>query len=69
MDTFILLPNFIDFFSEAKNHSTSPGNLAVIFLTFGNIPPVRSFSGPHIGSASAFIIYLFLTYCVLCRSA
>ncbi|PQQ21732.1 hypothetical protein Pyn_38283 [Prunus yedoensis var. nudiflora] len=34
MDTFILLPNFINFFSEAKNHSTSPGNLAVIFLTF-----------------------------------
>lgn len=35
MDTFVLLPSFIDFFSEAKNHSDSPGKLAVIFVAFG----------------------------------
>ncbi|KAB2597883.1 protein S-acyltransferase 12 [Pyrus ussuriensis x Pyrus communis] len=34
MDTLVLLPNFIHFFSEATDHSESPGNLAVIFLTF-----------------------------------
>ncbi|PRQ58579.1 putative protein S-acyltransferase [Rosa chinensis] len=34
MDTLVLLPNFINFFSEAKSHSTSPGNLAVVFVTF-----------------------------------
>jgi len=35
MDTLVLLPNFIQFFSEAMNHSSSPGNLAIIFLAFG----------------------------------
>lgn len=35
MDTLVLLPSFIQFFSEAKNHSTSPGNLAILFLAFG----------------------------------
>lgn len=35
MDTLVLLPNFIQFFSEAINHSSSPGNLAIIFLAFG----------------------------------
>ncbi|KAM3746660.1 hypothetical protein ACB098_06G218100 [Castanea mollissima] len=34
MDTLVLLPNFIQFFSEAINHSSSPGNLAIIFLAF-----------------------------------
>ncbi|XP_031393118.1 probable protein S-acyltransferase 12 isoform X2 [Punica granatum] len=34
MDVLILLPSFIKFFSEAKNHSTSPGKLAVIFVAF-----------------------------------
>nr|XP_023880906.1 probable protein S-acyltransferase 12 isoform X1 [Quercus suber]XP_023880907.1 probable protein S-acyltransferase 12 isoform X2 [Quercus suber]XP_023880908.1 probable protein S-acyltransferase 12 isoform X3 [Quercus suber] len=34
MDTLVLLPNFIQFFSEAMNHSSSPGNLAIIFLAF-----------------------------------
>ena len=61
MDTLVLLPNFIDFFSEAKDHSESPGNLAVIFLTFGNTPLSKSFSCPHIGST--FIVYLLLTDC------
>lgn len=37
MDALILLPSFIKFFSEAKNHSTSPGKLAAIFVAFGNI--------------------------------
>ncbi|KAM1470390.1 hypothetical protein TB2_040892 [Malus domestica] len=34
MDTLVLLPNFIDFFSEAMDHSESPGHLAVVFLAF-----------------------------------
>ncbi|WOL00132.1 hypothetical protein Cni_G08845 [Canna indica] len=34
LDTFSLLPNFIKFFSDARNHSGSPGNLAVTFLAF-----------------------------------
>ncbi|GKV13163.1 hypothetical protein SLE2022_030520 [Rubroshorea leprosula] len=34
MDVLVLLPSFIEFFSEAKNHSSSPGNLAIIFLAF-----------------------------------
>lgn len=35
MDTFVLLPSFIDFFQEAKHRSISPSNLAVTFLVFG----------------------------------
>ncbi|KAE9460232.1 hypothetical protein C3L33_07836, partial [Rhododendron williamsianum] len=35
MNTLVLLPNFIRFFQEAKNHSASAGNLAIIFLAFG----------------------------------
>ncbi|XP_011039088.1 PREDICTED: probable protein S-acyltransferase 12 isoform X1 [Populus euphratica] len=34
MDTLALLPGFINFFGKAKNHSSSPGDLAVIFLAF-----------------------------------
>ncbi|KAI5564843.1 hypothetical protein POPTR_014G104000v4 [Populus trichocarpa] len=34
MDTLVLLPGFINFFGKAKNHSSSPGDLAVIFLAF-----------------------------------
>ncbi|KAL7203109.1 hypothetical protein ACSBR2_016428 [Camellia fascicularis] len=34
MNTLVLLPTFINFFREAKNHSASPGNLAVTFLAF-----------------------------------
>ncbi|XP_055810782.1 probable protein S-acyltransferase 12 isoform X1 [Solanum dulcamara] len=34
LDTLILLPSFIKFFRQAKNHSLSPGNIAVIFLVF-----------------------------------
>ncbi|KAJ4728043.1 S-acyltransferase [Melia azedarach] len=34
MDTLVLLPSFIKFFGKAKNHSSSPGNLAIIFLAF-----------------------------------
>ncbi|XP_024925889.3 probable protein S-acyltransferase 12 isoform X2 [Ziziphus jujuba] len=34
MDTLILLPRFVKFFGDAKNHSTSPGSLAIIFLAF-----------------------------------
>ncbi|KAJ6320149.1 hypothetical protein OIU76_005633 [Salix suchowensis] len=34
MDTLVLLPAFINFFGEAKDHSSSPGDLAVIFLAF-----------------------------------
>ncbi|KAB5527242.1 hypothetical protein DKX38_021089 [Salix brachista] len=34
MDTLVLLPGFINFFGEAKDHSSSPSDLAVIFLAF-----------------------------------
>ncbi|KAK1295742.1 putative S-acyltransferase [Acorus calamus] len=34
LDTLALLPRFIKFFGDAKNHSTSPGHLAVTFLAF-----------------------------------
>ncbi|XP_024024140.1 probable protein S-acyltransferase 12 [Morus notabilis] len=34
LDTLILLPHFINFFGEAKNRSTSPGNLAIVFMAF-----------------------------------
>ncbi|KAH8488883.1 hypothetical protein H0E87_024492 [Populus deltoides] len=37
MDTLVLLPGFINFFGKAKNHSSSPGDLAVIFLAFGKL--------------------------------
>lgn len=39
VDTVALLPRFIRFFQDAKIHSTSPGNLAVVFLAFGNPQP------------------------------
>ena len=35
MVTLVLLPSFIKFFQDAKNHFASPGNLAITFLTFG----------------------------------
>ncbi|XP_021281010.1 probable protein S-acyltransferase 12 isoform X2 [Herrania umbratica] len=34
MNTIVLLPSFINFFDEAKNHSSGPANLAIIFLAF-----------------------------------
>ncbi|XP_065860074.1 probable protein S-acyltransferase 12 isoform X1 [Euphorbia lathyris] len=34
IDTLVLLPSFIKFFDEAKNHTNSPGDLAVLFLAF-----------------------------------
>ncbi|URE01368.1 DHHC palmitoyltransferase [Musa troglodytarum] len=34
LDTFVLLPNFVKFFGDARKHSGSPGNLAVTFLAF-----------------------------------
>uniref|UniRef100_A0A7N0T438 S-acyltransferase n=1 Tax=Kalanchoe fedtschenkoi TaxID=63787 RepID=A0A7N0T438_KALFE len=34
LDCIVLLPKFINFFSEAKNGSVSPGNLAATFLAF-----------------------------------
>ncbi|XP_038682923.1 probable protein S-acyltransferase 12 isoform X2 [Tripterygium wilfordii] len=34
LDTLALLPKFIKFFDDAKNHSSSPGNLAILFLAF-----------------------------------
>ncbi|PKU67134.1 putative S-acyltransferase [Dendrobium catenatum] len=35
LDSLALLPHFIKFFGDARNHSGSPGNLAVTFLSFG----------------------------------
>ncbi|XVE77327.1 hypothetical protein DITRI_Ditri13aG0053600 [Diplodiscus trichospermus] len=37
MDTIVLLPSFINFFGEAKNHSSTPANLAIIFVAFGKL--------------------------------
>ncbi|KAK0580274.1 hypothetical protein LWI29_000184 [Acer saccharum] len=34
LDTLVLMPNFIEFFGKARDHSASPANLAVIFLAF-----------------------------------
>ncbi|PON75485.1 Zinc finger, DHHC-type, palmitoyltransferase [Parasponia andersonii] len=34
MDTLVLLPHFVKFFGEAKNRSTSAGNLAIVFTAF-----------------------------------
>lgn len=34
MGALILLPNFIKFFGEAKDGTTSPGRLAAIFMAF-----------------------------------
>lgn len=34
MSTLVLLPNFVRFFQEAKNHAASAGHLAIIFLAF-----------------------------------
>nr|GMD31526.1 probable protein S-acyltransferase 12 [Ipomoea batatas] len=34
LDTLVLLPSFIEFFKKSKHHSLSPGNLAIIFLSF-----------------------------------
>ncbi|PKA60443.1 putative S-acyltransferase [Apostasia shenzhenica] len=34
LDTLALLPYFIKFFGDARNHSGSPGHLAVTFLSF-----------------------------------
>lgn len=37
MNTLVLLPNFVRFFQEAKNHAASAGHLAIIFLAFGKV--------------------------------
>lgn len=34
LDLLALLPHFIKFFGDAKNHSSSAGNLAAVFLAF-----------------------------------
>ncbi|KAL0464965.1 UNVERIFIED_CONTAM: putative protein S-acyltransferase 12 [Sesamum latifolium] len=34
MDTLVLLPGFMNFFQQAKHHSSSPGKLAITFLAF-----------------------------------
>ncbi|KAG2725652.1 hypothetical protein I3843_01G076500 [Carya illinoinensis] len=34
LDTLVLLPSFVKFFTESKNHSSSPGSLAITFLAF-----------------------------------
>ncbi|KAK9018525.1 hypothetical protein V6N11_001497 [Hibiscus sabdariffa] len=36
--TVVLLPSFINFFHEAKNHSVSPAKSAIIFLAFDSVP-------------------------------
>lgn len=48
MDTLVLLPSFIKFFGKAKNHSGSPGNLAVIFLAFGKVSSCVNYFHLHI---------------------
>ncbi|KAF4400956.1 hypothetical protein CsatB_010799 [Cannabis sativa] len=34
LDTLVLLPHFVKFFGDAKNRSTSAGNLAIVFTAF-----------------------------------
>ncbi|KAG8080634.1 hypothetical protein GUJ93_ZPchr0007g2994 [Zizania palustris] len=34
LDTLVLLPNFIEFFRDESRRSSSPGNIAVMFLAF-----------------------------------
>lgn len=34
LDTLALLPHFVKFFGDARNHNSSPGKLAVTFLAF-----------------------------------
>uniref|UniRef100_A0A6N2MZS3 Protein S-acyltransferase n=1 Tax=Salix viminalis TaxID=40686 RepID=A0A6N2MZS3_SALVM len=50
MDTLVLLPAFINFFGEAKDHSSSPSDLAVIFLAFAG----HSHCSPYVSQ----IVYL-----------
>uniref|UniRef100_A0A0E0LKD4 Protein S-acyltransferase n=1 Tax=Oryza punctata TaxID=4537 RepID=A0A0E0LKD4_ORYPU len=35
LDTLVLLPYFIEFFRDESRHSSSPGDIAILFLTFG----------------------------------
>ncbi|KAG7619180.1 Palmitoyltransferase DHHC domain [Arabidopsis suecica] len=49
LDVIVLLPSFIEFFSQAIKHSSSPGKLASLVLAFDSIPlmqflTLRSFS-------------------------
>uniref|UniRef100_A0A0E0LKD5 Protein S-acyltransferase n=1 Tax=Oryza punctata TaxID=4537 RepID=A0A0E0LKD5_ORYPU len=34
LDTLVLLPYFIEFFRDESRHSSSPGDIAILFLTF-----------------------------------
>ncbi|XP_062187818.1 probable protein S-acyltransferase 12 isoform X3 [Phragmites australis] len=34
LDTLVLLPNFIEFFRDESRHSSSPGDIAILFLAF-----------------------------------
>ncbi|RCV12962.1 hypothetical protein SETIT_2G308900v2 [Setaria italica] len=35
LDTLVLLPNFIEFFQDESRRSSSPGDIAILFLAFG----------------------------------
>jgi len=34
LDTLVLLPNFIEFFQDESRRSSSPGDIAILFLAF-----------------------------------
>lgn len=62
MDTIVLLPSFINFFDEAKNHSSTPANLAIIFLAFGKLSTqvhIFFFSSTYL--FCILIAFMFLT--------
>jgi len=40
LDTLVLLPNFIDFFQDESRRSSSPGDIATLFLAFGKSFPL-----------------------------
>uniref|UniRef100_A0A0D3GQS0 Uncharacterized protein n=1 Tax=Oryza barthii TaxID=65489 RepID=A0A0D3GQS0_9ORYZ len=39
LDTLVLLPYFIEFFRDESRRSSSPGDIAILFITFGILCP------------------------------
>ncbi|KAK6260500.1 Palmitoyltransferase [Theobroma cacao] len=60
MDTIVLLPSFINFFDEAKNHSSTPANLAIIFLAFGKLSTQILYLDAVLNLAFALSLLCFL---------
>ncbi|XVF72960.1 hypothetical protein PTKIN_Ptkin12aG0162300 [Pterospermum kingtungense] len=60
MDTIVLLPNFVNFFDEAKDHSSSPANLAIIFVAFGKLSTQILYLDAVLNLAFALSLLCFL---------